>query len=86
MAVSCVQGRAVMIDLEAHFGRSGQIVGYEELMRVLEVDKIVVEPGDFVCIRTAPFRTDRPDRRRAVPALPMRPRLLAADERRGYAP
>ena len=52
MAVSCVQGRAVMIDLEAHFGRSGHIVGYEDLMMVLDKDRVVVEPGDFVCIRT----------------------------------
>jgi len=52
MAVHGVQGRAVMIDLEAHFGRSGRIVGYEDLMMVLDKDKVVVEPGDLVCIRT----------------------------------
>jgi kynurenine formamidase len=52
MAVACVQGRAVMIDLLAHFGRSGKIVGYEDLMMVLDKDKVVIEPGDFVCIRT----------------------------------
>lgn len=52
MAVSCVQGRAVMIDLAAHFGRSGKTVDYEDLMTVLERDKVVIEPGDFVCIRT----------------------------------
>ena len=52
MAKSCIQGRAVMIDLEAHFGRSGKIVGYEDLMGVLAKDKVTVEPGDFVCIRT----------------------------------
>jgi kynurenine formamidase len=52
MAVTCVQGRAVMVDLEAHFGRSGKVVGYDDLMMVLEKDKVVVEPGDFVCIRT----------------------------------
>jgi kynurenine formamidase len=52
MAVSCVQGRAVMIDLEAHFGRTGKVVGYEDLKMVLEKDKVAVEPGDFVCIRT----------------------------------
>ncbi|MDE2006697.1 MAG: cyclase family protein [Rhodospirillales bacterium] len=52
MATSCVQGRAVMIDLEAHFGRTGHIVGYEDLMGVLAKDKVVVEVGDFVCIRT----------------------------------
>lgn len=52
MATTCVQGRAVMIDLLAHFGRSGKAVGYEDLMGVLEKDKIVVETGDFVCLRT----------------------------------
>ena len=52
MAQACVQGRAVMIDLEAHFGRSGKVIGYDDLMRVLEQDKVTVEPGDFVCLRT----------------------------------
>lgn len=52
MAVSCVQGRAVMIDLVAHFGRSGRTVDYEDLMTVIERDGLVIEPGDFVCIRT----------------------------------
>ena len=52
MAASCVQGRGVMIDLEAHFGRSGTVVGYDELMGVLEHDQVVVEPGDLVCLRT----------------------------------
>jgi hypothetical protein len=41
-----------MLDLETHFGRSGRIVGYDDLMRVLDADRIVVEPGDFVLIRT----------------------------------
>jgi hypothetical protein len=45
MAQACVQGRAVMIDLQAHFGRSGKVVGYDELMRVLEQDKVTVETG-----------------------------------------
>jgi kynurenine formamidase len=52
IAATCVQGRGVMIDLEAHFGRSGQVIGYEELMAVLEKDRVVVEQGDFVCLRT----------------------------------
>ncbi len=52
MAKSCVQGRAVMIDLEAHFGRSGKIVGFEDLMGVLAADKVEIAPGDFVCLRT----------------------------------
>ncbi len=52
MARHGIQGRAVMIDLEAHFGRSGHIVGYDDLMGVLAKDKVVVEPGDLVCLRT----------------------------------
>ncbi len=52
MAESCMQGRGVMVDLEAHFGRSGKMVGYDDLMGVFEQDKIVVEPGDFVLFRT----------------------------------
>jgi kynurenine formamidase len=52
MALSCIQGRGVMIDLHAHYGNSGQVVGYDELMRVLDADKIEVETGDLVCLRT----------------------------------
>ncbi len=52
MAVSCIQGRGVMIDLAAHFGRSGRVVGYEDLMAVLDKDSVAVEPGDMVCLRT----------------------------------
>ena len=36
MAVKCVQGRGVMIDLHAEFGRARELVGYDSLMRVLE--------------------------------------------------
>jgi kynurenine formamidase len=52
MAESCMQGRGVMIDLEANFGRSGKAVGYDDLMRVMRNDHVVVEPGDFVLFRT----------------------------------
>jgi len=52
IAVTCVQGRAVMIDLLAHHGRSGKVVGYEELMAILDKDRVVVEAGDMVCFRT----------------------------------
>jgi kynurenine formamidase len=52
MAEACMQGRGVMVDLEAHFGRSGRIVGYEDLMAVFERDGIAVETGDFVLFRT----------------------------------
>jgi hypothetical protein len=52
MAVKAIQGRAVMIDLEAHFGRARKLVGYEDLMDVLTKDKVAIEEGDMVCIRT----------------------------------
>lgn len=52
MAAKCVQGRAVMIDLHAHFGRARELVGYDALMRVMEKDKVVVESGDMVCLHT----------------------------------
>jgi hypothetical protein len=46
------QGRGVMIDLHAHFGRERRAVGYDELMRVIEADQVVVEKGDLVCFYT----------------------------------
>ena len=52
MAATGVQGRAVMIDLHAHYGRERRMVGYEDLMGILEKDKVTVEQGDFVCLRT----------------------------------
>jgi kynurenine formamidase len=52
MARTGVQGRAVMIDLLAHFGRARRMVGYEDLMMVLDKDKVTVEQGDFVSLRT----------------------------------
>src|SRR5262245_54342299 len=52
MAVKCLQGRAVLIDLLAHYRRRRHAVGYDDLMRVMAADGIVVEPGDFVLLRT----------------------------------
>lgn len=52
MAVKCVQGRGVLIDLEHHFGRARALVGYDEMMRVLEADKVEVETGDMVLLHT----------------------------------
>jgi kynurenine formamidase len=52
MAETCVQGRGVMIDLHKHFGRPRRIVGYDDLMRVLETDRVEVELGDIVCLHT----------------------------------
>jgi len=52
MAEACVQGRGVMIDLHAHFGDERKLVGYDDLMRVMEADGVVVEEGDMVCFHT----------------------------------
>jgi hypothetical protein len=52
LAAHPVQGRGVMIDLEAHCGRGGVFVGYDQLMRIMEADKVAVEEGDLLCFRT----------------------------------
>ena len=52
MAERCVQGRGVMIDLQAHLGDGRQAVGYDTLMRILDADKVTVETGDMVCLHT----------------------------------
>ncbi|MEJ5991161.1 cyclase family protein [Ramlibacter sp. PS3R-8] len=52
MAEKAMQGRAVLIDLHAHFGDARTLIGYEQLVQVLGMDGVVVEPGDIVCFHT----------------------------------
>jgi kynurenine formamidase len=52
MAQSCVQGRAVMIDLHAHYRRAPVAVGYDDLQRLMAADDVTVEAGDMVCLHT----------------------------------
>jgi hypothetical protein len=52
MAASCLQGRGVLIDLHAHFGRERRPVGYDELMDVMDRDQVTVEEGDLVLLHT----------------------------------
>lgn len=47
-----MQGRGVMVDLRAHFGDARTYVGYEQLMRVLDADKVEVEEGDILLLYT----------------------------------
>ncbi|MDP3520265.1 MAG: cyclase family protein [Hydrogenophaga sp.] len=47
-----VQGRGVMVDLAHHVGRVRTAVGYDQLMRILETDKVEIEAGDMVCLHT----------------------------------
>ncbi len=46
------QGCGVMVDLHAHFGRERKPIGYDDLMRVMEADRVEVEKGDMVCFYT----------------------------------
>ena len=46
------QGRGVLVDLHFHFHRERKAVGYDDLMRVMEKDRVVVEKGDMVCLYT----------------------------------
>lgn len=52
MAEACIQGRGVLVDLHAHFGRARKMVGYADLMRTIEKDGVAVEEGDMLCLHT----------------------------------
>ncbi|WP_052223463.1 cyclase family protein [Novosphingobium malaysiense] len=52
LAETGLQARGVMIDLAAHVGEGRVPVGYDMLMRILEADSVMVEPGDVLCLRT----------------------------------
>ena len=52
MAAKAIQGRAVMVDLEKHYGRDHKYVNYDDFKRVLDADKVVVEPGDMLLLYT----------------------------------
>jgi kynurenine formamidase len=52
MAAHGVQGRGVMVDLAAHFGRDKPRIGYADLMHVLDEDGVTVEEGDMLCLHT----------------------------------
>ncbi|MBI3708636.1 MAG: cyclase family protein [Proteobacteria bacterium] len=51
-AVNCIQGRGVLVDLHAQFGRKRQYVGYDDLMAAMRADKVEVEPGDMLLLYT----------------------------------
>lgn len=52
MAAHGVQGRGVLIDLHAHLGDAHCAVDYDTLMRIIEADRVEIEPGDMVLIHT----------------------------------
>lgn len=53
MAAHGMQGRGVLVDLFTPFGEfPRREVGYDDLMRVFEADRIEVETGDVLCLWT----------------------------------
>lgn len=73
MAETCVQGRGVLIDLHHHCGDARVAVGYDRLRRIMDADRIVVEEGDMLCLRTGlgslvMLANGSPDPRSATPA------------------
>jgi kynurenine formamidase len=52
LAAKGMQGRGVLVDLYAHFGDEHRAVGYDDLMGVMRDDKVEVEPGDMLVLRT----------------------------------
>jgi len=52
MAETGVQGRGVMLDLHVHYGDARTYVGYDALQRIMEADRVEIEPGDMLCLHT----------------------------------
>jgi kynurenine formamidase len=52
MAVTGVQGRAVMVDLRHHFGDARTAITYEMLNKVMKADNVTVQKGDILCVHT----------------------------------
>jgi kynurenine formamidase len=52
MAAAGVQGRGVLVDLAAHYGRDKSRINYDDFMAVLKADGITVEEGDMLCVHT----------------------------------
>lgn len=52
MAVHGVQGRGVLVDLEAHLGREWRAVDLATLQAIMDADGVVVEPGDVLLLHT----------------------------------
>jgi len=47
-----VQGRGVLVNLHSVYGRDKALVGYDDLMRILEQQRVEVGTGDFLCLYT----------------------------------
>ena len=52
MAAAGIQGRGVMVNFKAMYGKEYFWVGYDEMMRTLEAQKVDVQKGDFLLMHT----------------------------------
>ncbi len=52
MALTGVQGRAVMVDLRHHFGDARTAITHEMLAKVMRDDNVTVQKGDILCLHT----------------------------------
>jgi kynurenine formamidase len=52
MAATGVQGRGVLVDLAHHLGHDWHGVDLASLLRIMEADRVVVEPGDILLLHT----------------------------------
>lgn len=52
MAAHGIQGRGVLLDLHAHFGHERRLVDFAMIEHVLDVDEVMIEPGDILCLHT----------------------------------
>jgi len=52
LAMTGVQGRGVMVNLEAAFGAASRAVDLEDLLRTMEHQRVEVRPGDFLLLYT----------------------------------
>ncbi len=52
LAVTCAQGRGVLLDLAAVYGQEYERVGHDGVMRALDRQQATVQPGDFLCVYT----------------------------------
>ena len=52
MAVKAIQGRAVLIDLKAHFGMAKRAVSFNDIRDVIAADRVEIGRGDMVLLRT----------------------------------
>ncbi|MHA7602666.1 cyclase family protein [Alicycliphilus sp. T452] len=51
-ATKGMQGRGVLVDFVRHYGQGRTVIGYDELMSVMQKDDVIVEPGDMLVLRT----------------------------------